>query len=464
MKNIWILTEERPKETVIQVILDKIALDQGITFVSKDIRVKPIFRNNLFTFLYRVEVVASKDIGNIYLKLASGNSSFVDFLVFIQEHEPNQSDKPLYAIEETKTDDSESRNTGVYQRCSKFVYVEFFYPGIKKIMLYNLSIPQKETPTETNIFGMRMLKTMEVEVLGKVYEKKFEQFSSLEDLATSKNTMKLPPAGNVPIRIEVLTDKINISGRLFKAGSLGHDPNIGALTAIALCIRKWEKNKDIVITHHGLEQHHINSARNKFIQIANRLNIKLEGLVIPSVIAHEEYWHYENAQEKTATILLHVILVNYSNAEVIYSNHGGTERSYFLHKEKGPVAIEKYQEGMREAYKLGAKELIIHIPDIIVFDPTRKEVINIEGKKYSNKKAGIEELGNYDYIEKNLIIPSHKPDKIIRTVVLFGSKNTKIEEKEISFLLNEDGLVILNDNAPKIFEEALIKVLSTQDK
>jgi len=50
----------------------------------------------------------------------------------LQIDEPDQNSKPLYAIEETKTDDSESRNTGVYQRSSKFVYVEFYYPGVKK--------------------------------------------------------------------------------------------------------------------------------------------------------------------------------------------------------------------------------------------------------------------------------------------------------------------------------------------
>lgn len=140
MKNIWILTEERPKEAVVQIILDRISIDHKFSIAISDLKVVPIFKDDHFTFLYKVQGVSSKDFGEVYLKLASGNSSFVDFLVFLQEAEPKQDDKPLYAIEETKTDDSESRNTGVYQRCSKFVYVEFFYPGITKIMLYNLSI------------------------------------------------------------------------------------------------------------------------------------------------------------------------------------------------------------------------------------------------------------------------------------------------------------------------------------
>ncbi len=35
------------------------------------------------------------------------------------------------AIEETKTSDDESRNTGVYQRGSKFVYITPYYQNVK---------------------------------------------------------------------------------------------------------------------------------------------------------------------------------------------------------------------------------------------------------------------------------------------------------------------------------------------
>src|SRR3989344_4141228 len=132
MKNIWILTEERPKAEVIKTILEKIALDKGFRIKHSGLIVVPIMNKGRFTFTYRTEGIQCEGYSNIFIKLASGKSSFVDFLLFLQTNEPDQSSKPLYAIEETKTDDSESRNTGVYQRCSKFVYVEFYYPGIKK--------------------------------------------------------------------------------------------------------------------------------------------------------------------------------------------------------------------------------------------------------------------------------------------------------------------------------------------
>ncbi len=463
MKNIWILTEERPKDTVVKIILARVAADQGFIVTVSDLRVVPIFKDGRFTFVYKAEGVVSTDFGSVYLKLASGNSSFVDFLVFVQEIEPVQNDTPLYAIEETKTDDSESRNTGVYQRLSKFIYVDFFYPGITKIMLYSLSIQQKATPTKTNVFGMRMLKTMGVEVLGKVYETAFEPFHSLDELVAAKNAMRLPPKGNVPIQIEVTPARITISGRLFKSGGIGHDPNIGALTAIASCIRTFEKTKDVVITLHGLEQQHVTKANSKFVQIAGRLRIKLDGLLLPEPVHHESYWHYEDAQEKTATILLDVMLAAYTNAKILYSNHGGTERSYFTARSGEPITIPKYQEGMREAYKGGNKNLIIHIPDVIVYDSAREEIIDVEGKKYSARQKGIEDLKNYDYFDRTFIAPSYAPKKITRTVAVFGSRETVINDKEISFLLNDEGKVVLSSDAPEIFKEAVAAALSRQN-
>jgi len=50
---------------------------------------------------------------NVAIKIASGHSSFVDFLVYDKSENPPETDaKPVLIIEETKTADTESRNTG----------------------------------------------------------------------------------------------------------------------------------------------------------------------------------------------------------------------------------------------------------------------------------------------------------------------------------------------------------------
>jgi hypothetical protein len=95
---------------------------------------------------------------------------------------------------------------------------------------------------------------------------------------------------------------------------------------------------------------------------------------------------------------------------------------------------------------------------MIIFDESRNEIINVEGKKYSTRAAGIEELANYSYIEEKVILPSHNPSAFIRTVVVFGSKETELKEKEIGFMLNENGDLVLGKDAPEIFKEVVSKV------
>ena len=120
--NLWILTEERPKQEVLQIIFQYFAKDYSFGFFTQTLRILPILENNKFTFTYQVTGFICNKVDKVFIKTVSGYSSFVDFLIFYQIEQPTINDIPIYAIEETKTDDSESRNTGVYQRCSKFVW------------------------------------------------------------------------------------------------------------------------------------------------------------------------------------------------------------------------------------------------------------------------------------------------------------------------------------------------------
>lgn len=330
-KNLWILTEERPKLEVLRQILEKFANDNEFSGFVDNLRILPILENNKFAFTYELIGFRCNRINKIYIKTVSGYSSFVDFLVFYQNKEPDPAiDSPDYAIEETKTDDSESRNTGVYQRCSKFVYLESFYPSVRKIMLYNLQINQKETPTETNIFGTRMLLTNGVEIIGKKLDKKLlKPFSSVDELIIYKNSMRKPPKGNIPIEITKDNDTIFVSGRLFKSGGLSHDPNIGALSIISVTLRKLGWRGKIVITKHGLEQKHLGNA-NKFILIANQVGILLDGLSVPKPKPHQKYWKYDESGEKLGTIFIHLVVESFTDGYSIYENHAGSERGYFL--------------------------------------------------------------------------------------------------------------------------------------
>ncbi len=455
--NLWILTEEHPKIEVLKQILIKFMKDKKFGGFLDNLRIIPILTNGKFTFTYELTGFRCNKIDKIFIKTVSGNSSFVDYLIFFQKNEPTSKDIPIYAIEETKTDDSESRNTGVYQRCSKFVFINNYYPETKKIMLYNLQIKQKEKPTETNLFGTRLLLTLGVEILGKKIDYKiFTPFKSIDELITFKNGMRKPPKNNVPIDITKTKNKIEISGRLVKSGSLSHDPNIGALSIISAALRHLGWKNDIIITQHGLTQNQVKT-KNKFVLIANLLNMHLEGLTIPKTKCCELYWHYDNEGEKLGTIFLHIVVESFTNGYSIFENHAGCEKGYFITPKGEHIPLAKYTD--REKYKAGDKNEIVFIPDLILIDFGRSEIINIEGKKYNFREQGIKDLDNYEPVEKNYIKKYYPKFSIIRTVVLYGGKAKKLIEIQIGFLLNKDGDLILGIKAPKLFEEAIKNLL-----
>ena len=454
--NLWILTEEKPKINVIKDILTRFTTDRKIKCSIDELKIMPMSDSeNNFSFTFKVLGFSSSEISEIFIKIVSGYSSFVDFLIFFQENEPASSDTPLYAIEETKTDDSESRNTGVYQRATKFVYIDFFYKNVKKIMLYNLKVKQKQTPSDTSKFGNKCLVTLGVEIMGKA-NVDYSPFKTIAELIRFKNGMKEPPRSNTSIKIsQVGEDRIEVSGKLLKDKRLSHDPNIGSLSLICASLRKLGYKGKIVITKHALKQEHI-TADNKFVQIASKIGIELDGLKISKSQTKKDYWKYEEKGEKLATIFIHIIVENFTSSTSIFDNHAGGERGYFIDKNRKPIPLEKYLDKNR--YKAGDKSQRLHIPDLILNDEENKEIINIEGKKYSARKKGISELKNYEGIKDRYIKPNYPESDIVNTVVLFGSEVEVIKEPEVGFILNKKGKLVLGETSPRLFEESVKKL------
>ena len=147
---------------------------------------------------------------------------------------------------------------------------------------------------------------------------------------------------------------------------------------ISAVLRKLGWEKDIVITKHGLTSQSQVGNTNKFIQLANKLKISLQGLTVPKAEGNTIYWDYETKGEKLGTIFIHIVVENFTTGYSIYENHAGCERGYFITKKGEHIAIEKYMN--REKYKAGDKEQRLSIPDLILIDFDRKQAINIEGK------------------------------------------------------------------------------------
>ncbi len=454
MSNLWILTEERPKSFVIKHIIEIVFQEKSYVGFFNPIKIIPLLdKNNRFIFTYKVLGIDSNQIKDIFIKVVKGKSSFADFMVFLQEEKPLINDKPLLIIEETKTTDKESRNTGAGQRATKFPYAKIFYPETKLIMLYSSTEEENKTPTESNQFFTRLLITYGVEIHGKqLDEGKFQPFKNINELMNFKNDMRKPPKGNVPILISKYDRKITISGRLWKSGNLSHDPNIGQLSIIAAVLRQLGWEGQIEIIQHGLKQNMVKS-KNKFVHIANLFSIELEGLSMPKNQLPKTYWEYEMVGEKMVTIFLHLLLEYLSNGDSIYSNHAGTERGYFLTKSGKPLVVEKYKD--RDAYKKGDKSQIINLPDLVICDYENKQIINIEGEQFKNVSAGIEQLRLFDAFEKSYIEPNYQGMSICRTVVLFGGDSKGLNYVQVSFILTKLGeLCISMENSPSIFKKA----------
>lgn len=455
MDNLWLLTEERPKPSVVLQIVEMYCKDFGAKITKHDeIKIKPQIKNGVFNFIYEIEGLAVDTAAGIYIKTVSGSSSFLDFLLFKQPNAPTEgssSDNLIMAIEETKTSDDESRNTGVYQRGSKFVYITPYYQNVKLYMLYNEELEARENkkPSDTSVFGTNILLTLGVTIVGKDTSKWFKPFESLDELIRFKAGMRQPPAGNVPITITKYSDRIEVSGRLAKpatAGNIGHDPNIGALSMISGCIRKLGWTKDIVITMHGVTQEYVDHTRgkNKFLYICNILGMRLEGIKMPKNVSMPSlYWHYEKRSEKMADILLHVQTM-YHGMYCVYENHAGCERGYFRTKKGQLVTLPKKDRN----------GINLYLPDVVLYDDITNTILLVEGKMLSTLQLGIEEIENYDSIEQEYIYPAYKDVKIQRWVSIFGGNCVSIPHEKVLFYLSESGRILINKNAPECVRKA----------
>ena len=239
---------------------------------------------------------------------------------------------------------------------------------------------------------------------------------------------------------------------LAKGGRLGNDPNIGQLTIIAAVLRQLGWCGEIEITQHGLEQPMVKK-RNKFVYLANFLDIGLEGLIVPSSAPPGQYWEYEMKGEKMVTIFLHLLIEYLSQGFVTYSNHAGSERGYFLTRDGQQITVEKYTD--KKAYKAGDKTAVVNLPDLIIYDDKNNEIINIEGEQFCNVLKGIEQLNLFGAIEKKYVDKHYAGLPITRTVVLFGGDTSAFRYVEVSFILTYQGSIEISlDNAPEIFKTA----------
>ena len=440
--NIWILTEERLKISVLKKILQIYIRDNKIeNYNFSNPKIKPIIENYFFKNKYEIENIKIEKIDKIYSIIVSGTTSFVDHLLFEQKNKPNdfslKTNNFKYFIEDTKTDTKESRNTAFGQRATKTTIGDYFNKSPFKLLITSSIYKYNDFP-ESAIFDARCLMTTGVEIFIQNSKVEDQPFKTVEDLIQKKNNMRKPPSSNIPFRIKKLGKNLDISKKIIKGNALS-DPSIGQILNVCFALRKLKFKGDIIITRHGLNQERFDSMNdNKLLLGCNLLNLKLEKIKLPSVTNFpDNYWKYPNYsnQEKHATILLHH-LINYKSKEleVIFDHHAGCARNYIIDKNDKNYSVNKSPTGKT--------------PDLIVRNKKDKVLYMIEGKTHNNLQKGIEEMKGFpDFFKKHLIKDcGYDEYKMESWLTLSGSSDKKTEFKNIIFTLKENNLIALNQN------------------
>jgi hypothetical protein len=451
--NLWILTEERLKISVLKDILKIYVRDNNIKDTDfSNLKINPIIKNGYFINQYEIENIKIENINKIYSTIVSGKTSFVDHLLFKQKNRPDdfslKTKNFQYFIEDTKTDTKESRNTAFGQRATKTIIANHFNKSPFKLLITSSIFKYNEFPDSAK-FDAKCLMTTGVEIFIEESKVEDKKFTNVDDLILEKNSMRQPPSSNIPFRIEKAGKNINISKKIIKAaGPALSDPSIGQILNVCFALRKLNFIGDITISKHGLNQANFtNMSDNKLLLGCKLLNIKLENIVLSTAIAFPEtYWKYPNysTQEKHATILLHH-LIEYKSKEleVIFDHHAGCARNYIKDEDNNNYSVNKTPKGKT--------------PDLIVRNKKDKILYMIEGKTHNNINKGIEEIKGFpEFFEKHLVKDcNYKGYKMESWITLTGISDKKTEFKNVMFTLKEDGLIDINQNLDHKFKKVL---------
>ena len=312
--------------------------------------------------------------------LVKGLGSFVDYVVY--DHlNPDAESVPVLLLESTKTSDSESRNTAINQRFTKFAVVKQRYPNTDLVMYYNT---KQTNTTATSHFGKRLLKTFGVkayDVTGKDMLQDTLPFTSVDDIIKEKNEIK-EKKGNISVKITQTEEHTyTICAKLSKGKNttICHDPNIGFITGIASVIYGMDKEATFIVTNHCVDISTLKSTTSKFWYANSLYSLTLEGSTLSTkgTVCPTQYWTKDTKSEKASTVLYQLYMEK-NNWTTIYHNHSSSARSYFTDQHGKEHQVPKD----------------VTIPDVVMVHYETKRIQVCEGKIMKDRLLGVKQLGN----------------------------------------------------------------------
>lgn len=368
-----ICTEENPQVNEVEFILKYLGAPCKVSSLTSSFTDKKW--NGTF--------IAEVNNPSIYVSimLVKGSGSFVDYVVYDHLDPNEESSTPVLLMESTKTTDSESRNTAINQRFTKFAVAKQRFPNTPLVLYYNT---KQATTTSTSMFGRRLLATYGVKIYDLTYKDMLADappFTSVQDIIKAKNSFK-EKKGNVSVKInETGPHTYTISAKLSKAANttICHDPNKGLITGIASSIFSLDKEAKFIITNHCVTTDKISGATDKFWYANRQYDLKLEGCTLTSKgsVCPTKYWKVDKNSEKAATI-------NYQNYmekqgwNTVYHNHSSSARSYFADEQGVEHQVRKD----------------VTIPDVVMVNKQQKLIQICEGKIMKDCLLGVKQLEN----------------------------------------------------------------------
>ena len=372
MMTVSICTEEKPQINEIEFILEHLGFPCRVSKITSDIT------GNIWNGKFLAET--NNPSLNVVIELVKGSGSCVDYIIY--DHlNPDEKSEPILLVESTKTSDSESRNTAINQRFTKFPVAKMRFPRTPLILYYNT---KQTANTATNRFGKRLLSTFGVkayDVGGNNLLTDSPPFTDVKEIMREKNSVK-EKKGNVSVKIaEIAPHEYTISAKLSKGTStkICHDPNKGLVTGIACAISIIDKEARFTITNHGVVTEKVVKPNEKFWYANSGHDLKLEGCELSSKGAHcpSKYWTRDTQSEKAATINYQIHMEK-SGWVTVFHNHSSSARSYFTDEQGEEHQVPKG----------------ITIPDHVGVNKTDKLIRICEGKIQKDWKKGVDQLNN----------------------------------------------------------------------
>ena len=441
-----ILTEEVPGKQEIDFILWNVLQIEPSEYDILPVYLGEVETGEANSKKFTNEWIVSLPDINVIVKLFKGKTSCVDYLLFDGVVDNDTcAGNAIAILESTKTTDTSSRNTAVFQRITKFmVYKKMFPNSSARCIMFYIDEWKNKSLTKTAAFGLRLMVSLGIELfhgtsinLSNTYS--ITPFRDITEMMETKNSI-MEKRGNISVKITLFEGVYTVTCKLDKgtttcAGKISHDPNVGLLSGIVNFIYNMDSVSIIKVTNHNLTQRYFDKMpESKFWYAIDNIPILFDGVnIIDRPSLPSLYFVLETMiTEKVSTILFSQVIDKSYNC--IFSNHSGCALTNVKTRDGGYEHIERTMKR----------------PDILFYNETTNEILLVEGKIEKELKNGLKQLQDIHLERFTNMIQSLYPGATIKKGLCITinsiSELGKYDDLEypILFAIDNDGNFIVN--------------------